>query len=578
MFFENVIKFFENVQNLIIIAILICVLCASVWHFGKLYYRASRCTKILRAAIKSVENGTALYKIETNSMPNYVSGLWNKILAHCVFVENKFGEEDVVLTKDIEEISNITYFTKGNRIFASIPGILTGLGLFGTFLGLTLGLSGLELEDPDKVKDGISQIINGASTAFVTSLVGIGFSLISLIIDKVFTYWAQKRINWLNNDILRKFNSFQYEEAILTLKNNNSFIKDNIATLAEQIGNKMQEGISLATEEMTKNISSAVEKLVDSTQSWGKQVTAGSEAALETIVSEFLDKVSASATEQRKLMEDSSQKMSMVVNNLDGIISGYTRIVDERFDRMKEESVALNEIHKKNLQEFISLQQDSLGSYKLELETVSKKFIEKQKEQAEMISKIATSCQDAANAMSEEFKQFKENLKRASNMITSQVNHFEEGCNTFVSGSELLNNFSSSIKDIGETISDIVAKTARIHEKIEIVTETLSNTYNGADELVHTANTLVSGLNDNFDRTTREQQKLFSDLSNSVEKLEQQVNDTFNSFSENITRQTDERLQEWNNQTNAFSSSMLGIVQAMRDLIVEMENAQKDKK
>ena len=63
-----------------------------------------------------------------------------------------------------------------------------------------------------------------------------------------------------------------------------------------------------------------------------------------------------------------------------------------------------------------------------------------------------------------------------------------------------------------------------------------------------------------------------------VEKLEQQVNDTFNSFSENITRQTDERLQEWNNQTNAFSSSMLGIVQAMRDLIVEMENAQKDKK
>ena len=74
-----------------------------------------------------------------------------------------------------------------------------------------------------------------------------------------------------------------------------------------------------------------------------------------------------------------------------------------------------------------------------------------------------------------------------------------------------------------------------------------------------------------FDEVNKEQRQLFKELQEAVEALENQVTSTFNSFTENIVQQTDERLRTWNEQTNQYSQNMLSIVAAMRELIDEME-------
>ena len=53
------------------------------------------------------------------------------------------------------------------------PNMLTSLGILGTFVGIVLGLSDLELSDRELMQQGIQTLIEGMGTAFITSVAGI---------------------------------------------------------------------------------------------------------------------------------------------------------------------------------------------------------------------------------------------------------------------------------------------------------------------------------------------------------------------------------------------------------------------
>jgi hypothetical protein len=57
-----------------------------------------------------------------------------------------------------------------------VPTLLTTLGIFGTFLGISLGIAGVNLEnlsDPQTIVDASTQLLSGMKTAFLTSLAGL---------------------------------------------------------------------------------------------------------------------------------------------------------------------------------------------------------------------------------------------------------------------------------------------------------------------------------------------------------------------------------------------------------------------
>ena len=67
-------------------------------------------------------------------------------------------------------------YALGSTGFAGLaPGVMTSLGILGTFLGLVMGLSGLSLTgaDTEVVLTAMDQLIRGMSTAFLTSIAGV---------------------------------------------------------------------------------------------------------------------------------------------------------------------------------------------------------------------------------------------------------------------------------------------------------------------------------------------------------------------------------------------------------------------
>ncbi|MDF0728430.1 MotA/TolQ/ExbB proton channel family protein [Cytobacillus sp. S13-E01] len=88
-----------------------------------------------------------------------------------------FLEEDLVTKQGFRKIAE------------SIPATFVSLGILGTFIGITMGMEGLNPDGPsDELQGGIERLLGGMNVAFISSIVGILISLIIQFIDKLYFY------------------------------------------------------------------------------------------------------------------------------------------------------------------------------------------------------------------------------------------------------------------------------------------------------------------------------------------------------------------------------------------------------
>ena len=66
------------------------------------------------------------------------------------------------------------------------PGVLSGLGVLGTFVGLTFSVTTFDSTDSAAIMTSIKTLLDGMGTAFITSLAGMFFSAIYIFFQKRF--------------------------------------------------------------------------------------------------------------------------------------------------------------------------------------------------------------------------------------------------------------------------------------------------------------------------------------------------------------------------------------------------------
>ena len=125
---------------------------------------------------------------------------------------------------------------------SQLPSLISTLGVFGTFLGITKGLIGF---DTQNLNIGIPLLLNGLKTAFFTSLTGMLGALI------------------LNRMVSKKFDTYDNvsdaEKAakliIDALKSNNVTLYTKLDTLSNSlINNKVFEKMSVDIEQMKDDV------------------------------------------------------------------------------------------------------------------------------------------------------------------------------------------------------------------------------------------------------------------------------------------------------------------------------------
>ncbi|MDO5378226.1 MAG: MotA/TolQ/ExbB proton channel family protein [Clostridia bacterium] len=166
-----------SLDTLIYLAILLVFLGA----MGRCLLPLSRVAGRLRRAARTVvtENKQNKEKKSWNDLHflgDKLQGAWADFLQNAE-MRDAHGESCDVSQYINEE--SVIESAGGTRLAEITPGILTSLGILGTFLGLVMGLSGLNLNaaDTSALLAAMEKLIGGMSTAFLTSIAGVIASL-----------------------------------------------------------------------------------------------------------------------------------------------------------------------------------------------------------------------------------------------------------------------------------------------------------------------------------------------------------------------------------------------------------------
>ena len=118
-----------------------------------------------------------------------------------------------------------TYFTRDVLVDARLfddftrhlPGILTGLGIIGTFAGLLQGLSGFDPSNPTKAVSGLTPLLAGVSHAFIASAVAICCAMAVTFLSRLTLAYLYGLVEKLNHAIDALYNAGAGEEYLARL-------------------------------------------------------------------------------------------------------------------------------------------------------------------------------------------------------------------------------------------------------------------------------------------------------------------------------------------------------------------------
>jgi len=174
--------------------------------------------------------------------------LFREFNHHLVDIPKQDGSGEMVLRRSVDAVEIFTddRFAPGlssNRIFQALPGILTGLGVLGTFVGLQLGIGGLDLQDLTQLETSIVPLIQGCAVAFSTSVWGVGASLVFSLLEKLLEGFALGGVRKLQQQVDALVPRYVPEEAMAELARSSRSSEGMLKGLAVAIGDEMQKAI-----------------------------------------------------------------------------------------------------------------------------------------------------------------------------------------------------------------------------------------------------------------------------------------------------------------------------------------------
>ena len=146
-----------------------------------------RTTAALRRAISRLQQnaGKQLEKPvwqEARFVGKRLKGSWLRFLQNAEQLDRRGLPTNV---EDYINDDTVTHGPGNAGLAELIPSLLTSLGILGTFMGLSRGLSSLNFADSTQLIQGIPDLLSGMRFAFGTSVAGISCSLVFNMLNRI---------------------------------------------------------------------------------------------------------------------------------------------------------------------------------------------------------------------------------------------------------------------------------------------------------------------------------------------------------------------------------------------------------
>lgn len=438
------------------------------------------------------------------------------------------------------------------RMLDTASGTLVGLGLLGTFLGLTLGIANFDSSNTEKINESIQGLLAGMGTAFLTSLFGMSFSLVFTFVDKAIRNRLYKHVN----NLTEKLDTLYYIDdlAVSNINQQNIVNQLYIALKAD-----LQQQTSSLEEKLTYN------------NAEGEQVTISN--AIREILTENMKQSKALMSFSTDLAmelnqgfdETLSRQMQQQIVPLMQSVDATTKAVVEHIDQMAESvSSPATDMMQNVVDELKQSMQSLISEFSTGLSGSATSELEN----------LAMQLGTATQAMAD-FPKNMENISATLQVTIEEVKHaISEISNTSANAN------STAMQQMQEQIA---FATAAISNAITEVKEVMSGISQSSQEQ---SNQMVSKLADAAEKMGTFLTGTISTLSSSVQQSVKDITDDVNSkqadliaLQEDTTSQTKKLLDSFNagldrlEKMNEYvSGTMNGFKQAQGEITVSTSN------
>ena len=176
----SVVNLAINIGFLIIIGILFAISSVSFGRLNRVTYELEEVAFRMQKEYKEANGKNLWGHYKDNTKVFEEEELQEAFDQYRLRVKGTKSKRGTVSSCDLEEYINEDLLDRvGMNFFNSgVSGTLTGLGILGTFLGLSMGLGAFSGDDIFTISDNVGSLLSGMKVAFHTSVYGILFSLV----------------------------------------------------------------------------------------------------------------------------------------------------------------------------------------------------------------------------------------------------------------------------------------------------------------------------------------------------------------------------------------------------------------
>lgn len=445
------------------------------------------------------------------------------------------------------------------RMLDTASGTLVGLGLLGTFLGLTLGIQNFDSSNTENIQKSIEALLSGMGTAFFTSLVGMSLSLVYTFFDKRWRNMMSRQLYVLTE----KLDSLYY-------------IDDTTLNMLHQ--QKMVDGlyanIKNLMETQTRSVIAKYEVNANAIQE--KLVYANSEGQLTT-VGNAIREILAENAEQSRALKSFSTDLALELNNgfdeslsrqmqqkilpLMENVNATTRAIVEHIDNMAEKVSApatdmiqnvVNELKgsmsavidgfsgsaTQGLEELVSqlgVATRTMGSFPEQMEMISETLQSTIKEVKNTVSEITNT---SANASASTMQQMQEQMALATASISQAINDVKDVMDGITRTSqEQTDQMAVKLAEAAEKMSDYLSGTVSalstsVSDSVKDITNDINMKQEGLLTLQQSTMTEIRNVMTGISQSAQEQNsQMVSNIATASEQMGTFLTDTVTSLS-----------------------------------------------
>jgi biopolymer transport protein ExbB/TolQ len=446
------------------------------------------------------------------------------------------------------------------RMLSFLPTVMTAVGVLGTFVGLTFGLSGLDLgsgTDSNELRAGVSDLISGAALAFATSMMGVSLSVVANLLHNLSARKITGDIRALQESADRDLHREAADKSLVKIAQYSDEQNKALLALDEKLGVQFQKAVSGLSSDMEKAVTTALEQAI--APALAQLSTAANDQSSQvmgSLIGKFASSFEALGEQQAAKLDTASTQLNTSLESMSDQLNGLVVQMNDAINASLEGSSAQTQ----RIADQVTALAATLAAQHERTEQVVKSLSELVNSAGRTMTTSSTSLRTATSG-----------LEKVSETFTSTASDLGEHLEAT---GHVLTSSRNQLDATGTALSTAADRFAEQQEHLDTLQQLMSSTSSSLEKSANVAQSSFGELKRHQDEFVGSVKTSFDELSSSMSQqiatVQGEMRQWLEEYSHTVSQQTAHRMGEWNSQTQAYSSTMVDVASELRELVQDM--------